>query len=248
MRVVASLEAAALIPDDAVSVLLVGSRALGCHHERSDLDVVVVTAASWPGPVTGRQKVALANDYEMVRTACAGGSPVPFTVDSAVRFIARVERRPSHAPVEYLLRLVNLALLDRLAGGNSLGRFDAGAPLPSDVEIVSYDQMSAGQRHSLLSERELDPDAVHYSLDEECEAVTPIGDAGLLYIARNGEFDIVIDEDVNAWARLLPALGTAQTRKSLADLSGLDEDVVHRLLGDGLGAGFVFSGTLGEDR
>jgi len=53
------LEAAALIPADAVTVLLVGSRALGWQHARSDLDVVVVSTAPWSGPVTDRQKVAL---------------------------------------------------------------------------------------------------------------------------------------------------------------------------------------------
>jgi asparagine synthase (glutamine-hydrolysing) len=183
-----------------------------------------------------------ANNYEVVRTACAGGPSMPFTVDSAIRFIAQVEKRPSHSAIEYLLRLVNLALLDQLAADHALALFDADVPLPADVEIVTYDGMSAGQRRSLLSERELDPDAVHYSLDEECEAVVPIGDAALIYIARNGEFDIVIDEDVAAWSQLLPALGTPQTRKALVDLSGLDEVVVHRLLGDGLGAGFVFAG------
>jgi hypothetical protein len=74
-----------------------------------------------------------------------------------------------------------------------------------------------------------------------------IGDTGLIYIARNGEFDIVIDEDVSAWAQLPPVLGTPQTRKALVDLSGLDDDVVHRLLGDGLSAGFVFAGHPGDD-
>jgi asparagine synthase (glutamine-hydrolysing) len=183
-----------------------------------------------------------ANNYEMVRTACAGGAPIPFTVDSAVQFIARVEKRPSHSAIEYLLRLLNLALLDQLAADHALGRFDAGVPLPADVEIVTYDAMSAAQRRSLLSEQELYPDAVHYRLDEECEAVVPLGDPDLIYIARNGEFDIVIDEDVSAWTQLLPVLGAPQTRKALVDLSGLDEDDVHRLLEDGLGAGFVHAG------
>jgi asparagine synthase (glutamine-hydrolysing) len=188
------------------------------------------------------------NDYEMVRTACAGDHPLPFTVDSAVQFIARVEKRPSHSAIEYLLRLVNLALLDQLAAGQALGGFEAGAALPTDVEIVTYDGLSAGQQSSLLSEPELDPDSAHYSLDDECEAVAPIGEAELIYIARNGEFEMVIDEDVAAWSQVLPVLGTPQTRKAVIDLSGLDVDLVHRLLDDGLTAGFVRAGRAWEDR
>jgi hypothetical protein len=73
MRLLAALEAAALIPPDAVAVLLVGSRALGWQHERSDLDVVVVTAGPWPGTITDRQGVSLAEgSIGLVVTAVDG--------------------------------------------------------------------------------------------------------------------------------------------------------------------------------
>jgi hypothetical protein len=58
-RLFASLESAALISADAVAVLLVGSRALGWQHARSDFDMVVVTTEPWPGMVTDRQRVEL---------------------------------------------------------------------------------------------------------------------------------------------------------------------------------------------
>jgi asparagine synthase (glutamine-hydrolysing) len=180
-----------------------------------------------------------ANNYEMVRTACADAKTVPFTVDSAVRFIERVERRPSHSAIDYLLRLVNLALLDQLASGCALGRFDAGVALPADVEIVTYDKLSERHRRSLLSPLELDLDAVRYSLNEECEAVAPIGDTAIIYIARNGEFDIVIDENVAAWRVLLPVLDAPQARHTLAARTGLADEVIHRLLGEGVSAGFL---------
>lgn len=54
-----ALDAAALVPDDAACVLLVGSRARGWQHARSDLDVVVVTASPWAGATDERQAVAL---------------------------------------------------------------------------------------------------------------------------------------------------------------------------------------------
>ena len=59
MHLLDVLTAQSLVPDDAVAVLMVGSRALGWQHDRSDLDVVVVSTGPWPGPVTERQKVAL---------------------------------------------------------------------------------------------------------------------------------------------------------------------------------------------
>jgi hypothetical protein len=61
VRLHAALDDAALVPDDAVAVLMVGSRARGWQHERSDLDVVMVSASRWDGPVTERQRVSLAD-------------------------------------------------------------------------------------------------------------------------------------------------------------------------------------------
>jgi hypothetical protein len=87
MRVLASLEAAALVPADAVTVLLVGSRALGWHHERSDLDVVIVTAGPWSGPVTDRQKVALAESSIGLVVTSVDGIPceVKYWTEGQVR-------------------------------------------------------------------------------------------------------------------------------------------------------------------
>jgi len=54
----AALEAERLVPDDAASVLLVGSRALGWEHARSDLDVVVVTTSPMEAVIDERHLIA----------------------------------------------------------------------------------------------------------------------------------------------------------------------------------------------
>ena len=87
MQLYAALSAAALVPDDAVAVLMVGSRALGWQHERSDIDVVIVSTTPWSGPVAERQKVALAESSIGVVVASAGGIPceVKYWTEAQVR-------------------------------------------------------------------------------------------------------------------------------------------------------------------
>ena len=187
------------------------------------------------------------DDHEMIRVAFAGSPAAPFSVDSAIQLVERVAKRPSRSAVEYLLRLVNLALLDQLAREHRLGLFAAGQGLPADVELTTYDDMSARQRRSLLNDQDLDPEAVHYVVDPECEAVTPVAEGALVYVARNGEFEIVIEEDVEAWTRILTALDHPVTRKALVDLTGIDAELMGRLLGDAVAAGFVLAGIPEED-
>jgi hypothetical protein len=66
---------AALIPDDAVAVLMVGSRARGWVHQRSDLDVVVVSVSPWSGRVDERHRVALADGSIGVALTSVDGIP-----------------------------------------------------------------------------------------------------------------------------------------------------------------------------
>jgi asparagine synthase (glutamine-hydrolysing) len=180
-----------------------------------------------------------ADDHAMVRMACEGSPSAPFTVDSAIRLLDRVVARPSRSAVEYLLRLVNLALLDQLATEHRLSLFDQGQGLPKDVEVTAYDALSPRQRRSLLSAHELDPESVRYAMDPECEAVAPLDHGAILYIARNGELELVVEEDVEEWRQLLRALDAPVARKELVETSGLSDELVHRLLGDGMTAGFV---------
>lgn len=62
MPLLGFLTEAGLVPHAAASVLLVGSRARGWQHDRSDFDVVVVTPQPWAGKTDSRQKVALTED------------------------------------------------------------------------------------------------------------------------------------------------------------------------------------------
>jgi asparagine synthase (glutamine-hydrolysing) len=187
-----------------------------------------------------------ADDHAMVRLACAGSPSAPFSVDGAIRLLDRIAARPSRSAVEYVLRLVNLALLDQLASEHRLGLFTPGLGLPADVELTSHDEMSPRQRRSLLSAHELDPESVRYAIDPECEAVAPVGDDALVYIARNGELEIVVEEDVMEWRRVLVALAGLDgpvMRKELVDASGLSDEVVDRMLAEGMAAGFVVASS-----
>ncbi|MBV1849994.1 asparagine synthase (glutamine-hydrolyzing) [Catellatospora tritici] len=180
-----------------------------------------------------------ANDFEMVRTAASGNAAVPFSVDSAIRFIEQVERRPSRSAIEFLLRLVNLSLLDQLAGGHALGLFKPGQGLPHGVEVTVYDRLSSSQSQSLLSNLDRQPDAVRYSLDDDCTAVTPLGDPSTILVARNGEFEVVIEEDVAAWTLLLTELGEPRSISALSTHTGLPDEQLEELLRDGTAAGFI---------
>lgn len=179
-----------------------------------------------------------ANDFAMIRLACAADQSAPFTAESAIRFIERVERRPSRSAIEFLLRLVNLSLLGQLARDSRLGLFQNGAKLPDDIEIVTYPDLSHSQSQSLLSVLERDDAVVEFCLDDECEAVTSL-DGSTVYIARNGEFDVVIDEEVAAWRQVLPELSTPVTAIALHARTGLSEKLLQRLLGEAMSAGFL---------
>jgi asparagine synthase (glutamine-hydrolysing) len=183
-----------------------------------------------------------ANNYEMVRAACAGCRPMLFTADSAVQFTRGVERRPSHTAIEYPFRPVNPRPGPDGAHTRPVCRRRSRAAGRRDRHVrrdVGRSSPIAAQRTRARSDA--------FTRRRGVRGRWSRTDAALIYIARHGEFDMVIDEDVAAWSQLLPVLGTQQTRKSLVDLTGLDDDVVYRLLSDGLGAGFVFAGHPRED-
>src|SRR4051794_35859560 len=86
-RLLACLESAALVPADAVAVLLVGSRALDWQHARSDLDVVIVTTEPWSGTVTDQQPVALTESTIGIVTTAVDGvrCEVKYWTESQIR-------------------------------------------------------------------------------------------------------------------------------------------------------------------
>lgn len=188
-----------------------------------------------------------ADDFEMIRLATDGNPTAPLSAERAIAYLTRIERRPSRAGVEFLMRLVNLSLLDRLASQDALGLFGAGAKLPDGVEVIDYADLPAHHR-SLLSGVERDPARAVYSFDAECEAVIPLTGDPTVYIARNGEFETVIDEDVPLWSRLIPALDEPRNQQDLAAATDIPGEVLERLLRDGVGAGFVFEELPAADR
>jgi len=165
-------------------------------------------------------RMLLADGEQLLQRALSGPGAREFLDADAVRATAHAAAaQPSAGQLELLLRVVNLGLLEQLAGDLPAHHHRTpAAAIPERVVVDGWDSHTAAaleRRAGLVAE--LDPDSV-VELDESVLLLRGDGTPPEWFVAVNGQIEYVMDEASDAgWLSFLRAVDGTRT---LAELAG----------------------------
>jgi asparagine synthase (glutamine-hydrolysing) len=188
----------------------------------------------------------LSQDGEaLLDEALAGPNAGRFVDRDAVRATLRMieERRPN-ASVEFLLRLVNIGLLEQmlvdLPGPVSAWR---PSPLPSELDVTDWDAERERIEAAVLQRTPLTADMVP-ALSDGVMLVRGEPYTGTYYVVVDGSVEYVVDEaEEGDWLRFLLAMDGELTLGDILVHTGCELDGVGAILSEALEAGVVVAGT-----
>lgn len=164
----------------------------------------------------------------------------------AVRYtLATLSASRSPKAVEFLLRLVNLGLLENMVRDlPPVPVSQPGRELPPPSPVADWDRDRATVARLLGAAGDhVSPDDVP-ALGDGVLLVTPAGDPRTWYVAVDGQFEYVVDaEDDAAWCRFLLAVDGDRTVAEVLAEAGTSLDDVGDLLREAVDAGVVVTRT-----
>ncbi|KUL21339.1 asparagine synthase (glutamine-hydrolyzing) [Streptomyces regalis] len=127
--------------------------------------------------------------------------------DNARATLRALQDDPSSGHVEFLLRVVNLGLLEQMAGQPPRPPVEATwGPVPTELPVSDWESESAAVEARVLLHPQLH-DALVPAFDDSVLLLSDRRDPLVRYVIVDGEIEYVIDgEETPAWQRLLDAV------------------------------------------
>ncbi|MDX2292335.1 MULTISPECIES: asparagine synthase (glutamine-hydrolyzing) [Streptomyces] len=181
------------------------------------------------------------NGERLIDEATAGPGARHFLDADNIRAGLRaLEDDPSSGHVEFLLRTVNLGLLEQMAADvpGPLVSWPAAA-VPRSVPVADWDAEREAIEEQVLGDRSVTPDAVLARADNIQLLLDP-DEPSLWYLTVDGAIEYVLDENEDpAWPSVLRALdGVRPLDKVLAE-AGAELDDLKALLAESLELGII---------
>ncbi|MEV7003105.1 asparagine synthase (glutamine-hydrolyzing) [Streptomyces sp. NPDC093982] len=151
--------------------------------------------------------------------------------DNARATLRRLQDDPSSGHVEFLLRVVNLGLLEQMAQQPPRPPVEAKwGPVPAELPVADWESESAAIEARVLLRPEL-RDTLVPALDESVMLLSDQRDPLLRYVIVDGEIEYVIDgEETPGWQRLLDAVDGQRDLAQLLAAAGCELAEVEELL------------------
>jgi asparagine synthase (glutamine-hydrolysing) len=168
-------------------------------------------------------------------------------VDNVRATIARLADNPSSGHVEFVLRVLNLGLLEQMAA-DLPGPFVRAtrAPVPESVPIRDWDVDAERVRQRVLRRAPVDSGAV-LSLPDGVLLLHGPDDPATWYLIIDGAIEYVIDETEHPqWLRLLRAMDGTSSLGDLLHALDCDRSTIQPLLDEAVEFGVVIA-TPGAD-
>lgn len=159
--------------------------------------------------------------------------------DGAWATLARLQQTPTK-DVEFLLRLVNLGLLERMLDDMPPPPITWPAqPPPTEVAVADWDAERDTLAAALSLDHRVPLDAVP-ALAEEVMLVRNEPYDGTWFLVVDGSLEYVVDEDEDRdWLRFLRALDGRRTLGEVLDEIGCELEAIEPVLGEAIDAGVV---------
>jgi asparagine synthase (glutamine-hydrolysing) len=178
-------------------------------------------------------------DALLEEALAAPGAAGVLRPDAARATLRRLENELAPFDVEYLLRLVNLGLLDQMT--RSMPALPVDVPRHEILPVATEsDWDSGGERLAARLRRVPAPrldEVVEFG--EDVLLVHAAGDPSTLYLAVDGQFEYVIDGESAAWREFLLRIGADRTVAEVLDVAGVRYQEVESTLRDALDAGLL---------
>ncbi|MFD9007636.1 asparagine synthase (glutamine-hydrolyzing) [Streptomyces sp. NPDC059552] len=172
------------------------------------------------------------NDHALLEEALSGPEAKEFIdPDNFRATLRKLEESPGAGHVEFLVRLMNLGLLEQMAERLPKLPVDAeeSAP-PRDLAIVDWDQELSQIEREVLPRRNLDLGSVLHFADSVL-VLSDKNETDSAYIVVDGEIQYVVShQDDPAWFRLIGAIDGERTISALLHEAGCQEEDVADLI------------------
>ncbi|WP_341718651.1 asparagine synthase (glutamine-hydrolyzing) [Micromonospora sp. FIMYZ51] len=168
------------------------------------------------------------NDWALLEEATAGPQAREFIDIDAVRAtVSSLVHQPDRGHVEFLLRVLNLGLLEQLVTEPPTRHVAAvKAPVRESVTIRDWDADAPAIRDQVLRPRPIELDLTP-TVAENVLLLRAADDPSTWYVAVDGSIEYVIDSDEQPeWLGLLSAMDGQKTLRSLLAEVGCDLDTV----------------------
>lgn len=179
----------------------------------------------------------------LVELATAGPTAREFVnVDNVRATVDRLLHNPTAGHVEFVLRVLNLGLLEQMAA-KPPGPFVRAekAPVPESVTIAHWDNDAERVERRVLRRRSVEPAAVLSLPDGVLLLQTP-DDPTTWYVAIDGTVEYVIDESEHPqWVRLLRSIDGERSLAELLAAVGCARSAVQVLLDEAVELGVVLA-------
>jgi asparagine synthase (glutamine-hydrolysing) len=184
----------------------------------------------------------LAQDGDaLVEEALSGGGARHYLDADGIRGTLRaMEADPSSGHVEFLLRVVNLGLLEQLAKSPQVTHASSvRAPVPVSVPITDWDAQHDEVEARVVRQEPLDVGTVL----ERAERALVLRDAeetGTWFVALDGALEYVLDESEDPhWIRLLRSFDGQKPLGDLLAAVGADPGEMEPLVREAIAAGVL---------
>ncbi|RKR91078.1 asparagine synthase (glutamine-hydrolysing) [Micromonospora pisi] len=161
-------------------------------------------------------------------------------IDNARATLRRLEADPGNGHVEFLLRVVNLGLLEQMAACPPSAPVDAAAAaIPVRLPVTDWAADTPRIDAEVLRRVDIDLTTVLAVADPVLLLTSP-HDPQTCFVTVNGSIEYVVDaEDAPDWCRLLLAVDGTRTVASLLDEIGCGVDAVRDPLTEALELGVL---------
>ncbi|MBM0201667.1 asparagine synthase (glutamine-hydrolyzing) [Micromonospora sp. STR1s_5] len=168
------------------------------------------------------------------------GAQAYIHADNARATLRALEADPGSGHVEFLLRVVNLGLLEQMATCPPVAPVDAReAAVPLRMPISDWDEDRARIDEQVLRRESVSSTAVLTVADNVLLLVAP-QDPQVCYVAVDGTIEYVVDgSETPEWHRLLTSVDGARTLGALLGEVGCAAATVHEPLGEALDLGVL---------
>jgi asparagine synthase (glutamine-hydrolysing) len=149
--------------------------------------------------------------------------------------LSRLQRQPEPGGVEFLLRLINLGLLEAMTRDLPAAHVDTPRrELPPALTIEDWSRDRADMQRLLRPAPRLQPEAV-LDFAEDVLLVHPAGESETWYLAVDGQLEFVVDATEDSeWCAFLRAITGRRSLAEVFALSNTSHDSVGALLEEAL--------------
>lgn len=147
--------------------------------------------------------------------------------------------QPARGHVEFLLRVVNLGLLDQMLSAPCHAMADQPITIQEELRVRDWDAQRQEIEGQILGARPLDMDAVP-ALADDVMLVQAVPPDGTYYVVVEGSIEYVVDDDAAAgWLGVLLEMDGERTLGQVLGAVGASAEVLEQPFRDAVDAGVV---------